>query len=145
MLNVHRFHDASHGASQRTFTASQVRGQQWTRSTLPNRQRLLRFRREVLTRIDELVSLKPILLVIQLLIATAGSQQFFMRSAFDNLTAFQHQDLVRAANRRKAVSDNERGAAATQGLQSPGSSLRFRCRDLTWLHPESGFSARPES
>src|ERR1700730_1505705 len=41
-----------------------------------------------------------------------------MRAAFDYLAAFQHQDLIRTANRRKAVSNNESGAAPTQRLQS---------------------------
>src|SRR2546422_2801376 len=41
-----------------------------------------------------------------------------MRAAFDYLATFQYQDLIRTANRRKTVGDDESGAAPTQRLQS---------------------------
>src|SRR5438132_5256200 len=41
-----------------------------------------------------------------------------MRAAFDYLATFQHQDLIRTANCREAVGNDESGAAPTQRLQS---------------------------
>src|SRR2546423_3457800 len=41
-----------------------------------------------------------------------------MRAAFDYLAAFQYQDLIRTADRRKTVGDDESGTAPAQRLQS---------------------------
>src|SRR6266851_1087108 len=41
-----------------------------------------------------------------------------MRAAFDYLATFQYQDLIRTANRRKTVGDDESRPAPTQRLQS---------------------------
>src|ERR1041384_3213732 len=40
-----------------------------------------------------------------------------MGAALDDLAAFHHEDLVRAADRGEAVGDHERGPAAPQGAQ----------------------------
>src|SRR6185436_16373890 len=74
--------------------------------------------REVFSGIDELIPLKAILLVVELLIASSGSKQLFMCAALDNLAAFQHQNLIRTANRREAVGDDECSTSPTQRLQS---------------------------
>jgi len=58
------------------------------------RQRFLRLGREILPRIDKLIALELVLPIVQLLVAPAGGQQFFVRASFDNLTMLQHQDLI---------------------------------------------------
>src|SRR6266550_5458646 len=41
-----------------------------------------------------------------------------MRAAFDYLATFQHQNLIRTADRRQAVGDDKSGASPAQRLQS---------------------------
>src|SRR5260370_287677 len=41
-----------------------------------------------------------------------------MRAALDDASAFNHQDLLRAPNRRKSMRDHERSAAAHQVAQA---------------------------
>src|SRR5256885_16251960 len=59
--------------------------------------------REVFARVDEPVLLEAVLLVVQLAIAPVPGEQLGMRAALDDLAAFHHQDLVRAADRGEAV------------------------------------------
>src|SRR5256885_1747503 len=68
--------------------------------------------REVFARVDEPVLLEAVLLVVQLAIAPVLGEQLGMRAALDDLAAFHHQDLVRAADRGEAVGDHERPPAA---------------------------------
>jgi hypothetical protein len=58
----------------------------------------LRLRHEVFSGIDELVTLKLVLLVVELPVTPISREQFFVSSAFDDLTVFQHQDLIAATN-----------------------------------------------
>src|ERR1044072_943633 len=81
-------------------------------------RRLEQFRREVFPGIDELVSLETILLVVQLLIASPCGEEFFVGTALDDLTSFQHQNLIGAPNRREPVGNHKRCASATQSLQA---------------------------
>src|ERR1043166_6929146 len=41
-----------------------------------------------------------------------------MRAALDDLAGFEHEDLIRAANRRQPMRDDEGGAARTQAPQT---------------------------
>src|SRR6185436_6098988 len=70
--------------------------------------------RKVLARIDERVLLRAILLFIELAIASAELNELAMRAALDNLAALEHQDLIGALDRRQAVRDDERRAAAAE-------------------------------
>src|SRR5713101_13040 len=88
------------------------------RKTLSSsRAQRLRLRREVFAGIDKLVALKLVLFIVELPVSPVRFEQFFMSAALNNLTAFQHQDLIGAANRRKPVSDHERRAPAAQLTQ----------------------------
>src|SRR5260370_42033731 len=89
------------------------------RKTLSSsRAQRLRLRREVFAGIYKLVALKLVLLVVELPVSPVRLEQFFMRAALDNLTAFQHQDLIAPANRGKPVRDHERRAPASKLTQS---------------------------
>src|SRR5450755_481298 len=89
------------------------------RKTL-GRSRLQRFRLgcEVFAGINELVALKLVLFIVELPVSPVLLEQFFMSAALDNLTAFQHQDLIGTSNRRKPMRDHERRAPASQLTQS---------------------------
>ena len=69
---------------------------------------------EVLARIDELVLLGAILRVVELLVAPAQTQQLRLRAALDDLAVLEHENLIRARDRREAVRDDERRAPAAQ-------------------------------
>src|SRR5690242_13032541 len=75
-------------------------------------------RREVFAGINKLVALKLVLLVIELPVTPVRREQFFVSAALDDLTVFQHQDLIGAANRGEPVRDHEGGAPAAQLTQS---------------------------
>src|SRR5262249_58233055 len=77
-----------------------------------------RFRREVFAGIDEAVALESILLVVELAISAGSGKQLFVRSALDDLTGFEHENLIGALNRRQPVRDDERRAAATQRFEA---------------------------
>src|SRR5581483_7800453 len=76
--------------------------------------RLLRLRREVLAGIDEAIGLELVLLVVQLPVAAVQPQQFGVRAALDDLARFEHQDLIRAADRRQPMRDDERRPPGSQ-------------------------------
>src|SRR6266851_3375303 len=89
------------------------------RKTLSSsRTQRFRLRREVFAGIDKLVALKLVLLVVELPVSPVRLEQFLMSAALDNLTAFQHQDLIGTANRGKPVRDHERRAPASKLTQS---------------------------
>src|SRR4029079_9080024 len=69
---------------------------------------------EVLARVDVLVLLGAVLLLVQLPIAATERDQLQMRAALDDLAVFQHEDLVRALDRRQTMGDDERRSAAAQ-------------------------------
>src|SRR5260370_36332141 len=78
----------------------------------------LRLRREVFAGIDKLVALKLVLFIVELPVSPVSLEQFLVSAALDNLTAFQHQDLIGTSNRRKPVRDHERRAPAARLTQS---------------------------
>src|SRR6266849_6219653 len=89
------------------------------RKTLSSsRAQRLRLRREVFAGIDKLVALKLVLLIVELPVTPVRLEQFLVSTALDNLTAFQHQDLIGTANRGQPVRDHERRAPASQLTQS---------------------------
>src|SRR6266550_4034065 len=57
--------------------------------------------------VDELIHDNAVLLFIQRAIAAADRHQFVMRSALDDASIFQDQDLIRFPNRREAVCNDE--------------------------------------
>src|SRR5262245_24329919 len=59
------------------------------RARRPLRHQGFRFRREVLSRIDEPVPLEAILLVVQLAVPSVLGEQLFVRAAFDDLTVLE--------------------------------------------------------
>src|SRR5580765_8475931 len=65
---------------------------------------------EVLARIDEPVLFPVVLTIVQLPIAAVEGHQLIVGAALHDLAVLQDQDLVRAANRREAVRDDERRA-----------------------------------
>src|SRR6476661_3082298 len=73
---------------------------------------------EVFARIDVLVLLGAVLLLVQLAIAATERDQLAMRSALDDLAVFQHEDLVRALDRRQTMGDDERRPAAAQRAET---------------------------
>src|SRR6185312_16684877 len=79
---------------------------------------LLRLRRKVLARVDEAIGLELVLLVVQLAVAAVEREQLLVRAALDDLAGFEHEDLIRAANRRQAMRDDKGGAARTQAPQA---------------------------
>src|SRR5260221_2834208 len=73
---------------------------------------------EVLARVDEPVELEAVLLVVELAIAPVPGQQLLVGAALDDLAAFEHQDLVGAADGREPVRDHERRAPPPQRAQT---------------------------
>src|SRR5687768_7465287 len=63
----------------------------------------LQLRREVLARIHKPVFLDLILLVVQLPISAGGRQQFVMAATLDDFAGLEHENLVRAPDRRQAM------------------------------------------
>src|SRR5690348_4221271 len=89
--------------------------EQRTRSThLDLLTRRRRDGQEILARVDEAISLGAVLLVVQLAIATAESEQFAMRPALDDDAIVEHKNLVGALDRRKPMRNDERRSAATE-------------------------------
>src|SRR5438876_1462456 len=74
----------------------------------------LRLRGEVLAGVDEEVLLKTVLLVVQLPVAAPPGEQLRVGAALDDLAALDHQDLIRAADGRQAMRDDEGGTASPQ-------------------------------
>ena len=68
--------------------------------------------------IDEAVALEVVLLVVELPVAAAAREQLVVRAALDDLAAFEHQNLIGAANRRQPVRDDERRPAVAQRSQA---------------------------
>src|SRR5207237_8223575 len=77
-----------------------------------------RFRREVVARFDEAVLRDAVLLVVQLTVPAARREQLLVRAALDDLAVLEHENLVRALNRRQPVGDDERRASLSQRLQA---------------------------
>src|SRR5450830_219600 len=65
-------------------------------------------RREVLARVDELVGFEVVLLVVERAVAAAQRDELRVRAPLDDLAVLEDQDLVRAADRRQPVRDDER-------------------------------------
>src|SRR5437879_11817151 len=77
----------------------------------------LRFRRdghEVLAGIDERILLGAVLLLVELAVTAAESDQLAVCAAFDDLPGLENEDLIRALDGREAVGDDERGASAAE-------------------------------
>src|SRR5215510_8681120 len=75
-------------------------------------------RREVLAVVDEAIGLELVLLVVQRAVAAAERDELRVRAALDDLALLEHEDLIRAADRREAVRDDERRAPAPQRLEA---------------------------
>src|ERR1041385_2711873 len=80
-----------------------------------NGDSLFRLRSKILAGIDEAIALEIVLLIVELFVPAVGDEQLLMRAVFDNLAAFEHQNLIGAPNRRQPVRDHERRPAAPQG------------------------------
>src|SRR6185437_1145656 len=76
--------------------------------------RLGQFRREIFAWIDETVRLELVLLVVERPVAAAERDQLGVAAALDDLPAFQHEDLIGAADRREAMRDDEGRAPMAQ-------------------------------
>src|SRR5438105_4787363 len=83
-----------------------------------SRAQRLRLRREVFAGINKLVALKLVLFIVELPVSPVSLEQFFVSAALDNLTVFQHQDLIGTANRGQPVRDHESRAPAAKLAQS---------------------------
>src|SRR2546430_9480709 len=70
---------------------------------------------EILAGIDEAIALEIVLFIVELFVPAVGDEQLLMRAVFDNLAAFEYQNLIGAPNRRQTVRDHERRPAAPQG------------------------------
>ena len=81
------------------------------------RNRLLRLGCEVLARVDESIRLEVVLLVVELPVSATERQQLGMRAALDDLPGLEHENLIRAADRREPMGDHERRAARPQTPQ----------------------------
>src|SRR4029078_12341414 len=81
-------------------------------------QRLSQCRRKIFAGIDELVALKLVLLVIELFVPAFSREQLLVGAPFDDLTAFEDQDLVGAPDRGEPVRDDEGRASPPQRSQS---------------------------
>lgn len=55
--------------------------------------------REIFAGIDELVTLEFVLLVVELFVPAISREQLLVCATFDDLSAFQDQNLIGAANR----------------------------------------------
>src|SRR5262249_40263858 len=77
-----------------------------------------RFRGEIFTGVDEAIPLESVLFVIELPITAARCEELAMRAAFNDFAVFQHQNLIRAADRRQTVRDDEGGPAPAQRLEA---------------------------
>src|ERR1043165_9295802 len=73
--------------------------------------------REVLAGVDETIALEAVLLVIELTVAPGLDEELLVRSAFDDLAGFSHENLIGAPDRRQPVRDHERRAASTQRFE----------------------------
>src|SRR5207237_628700 len=116
----------------------------------------LRLRGEVLAGVDEEVLLKTVLLVVQLPVAAPPGEQVRVGAALDDLAALDHQDLIRAADGRQAMRDDEGGTASPRVAEpvlsnrtSAGSATPLcrrysvsgmvpRSRPSTRIRPDSG-------
>ncbi len=63
---------------------------------------------------EKQVLLEAVLLGVELVVAAAELEQRLMRAALDDAAAFDHQDLIGAADGREPVGDDERRAALHQ-------------------------------
>ena len=78
------------------------------------------FRREILAGVDEPVAFELVLLVVQLPVAAAPGEQLLVRSSLDDLPGFEHENLIRALDRRQPMRNDERGASAAVPASRPG-------------------------
>src|SRR5262245_27729969 len=79
---------------------------------------LVRLRGEVFTRVDESIRLKPVLLVVQLPVPPVERQQLDVCPPLDDLSPFEHQNLVGAPDCGETMGNDKRGAARTQTPQA---------------------------
>src|SRR5512135_511428 len=101
-------------AASRTARALQPRG----RSDRCRHRYRLRFRREILSRVDEPVALEAVLLVVELAVAPTRGEQLAVSAALHDLSRLEYQDLIRALDGGEPVRDHERRPAAAQTLQA---------------------------
>src|SRR5260221_491546 len=87
-----------------------------------------------LARGEEQVLLEPELAVIEIAIAAAERMQRLVRAALDDAAFLDHQDLIRATDRRKPVRDHERRPPLHQVLE-PGVD-NAEMRPMIVLFPE---------
>src|SRR5687767_12470236 len=76
------------------------------------------FRREVLSRIDEAVVLDSVLFVVELAIPSVQGDELRVTSPLDDLSVFEHENLVGALDGREAMGDHESRSAPTKGAKS---------------------------
>src|SRR6185437_4160569 len=84
------------------------------------------------TGCEKQIRLDAVLLRVQIKIAAGGSVERFVGAAFNDSAAFEHEDLIGAANRGKAMGDHKRGPAAHQIAeafldQGLGFGIEARC------------------
>src|SRR5947208_11449738 len=94
---------------------------------------------EILAGIDEAIALEIVLFIVELFVPAVGDEQLLMRAVFDNLAAFEYQNLIGAPNRRQTVCDHERRPAAPQGPQAIlnlGFALRVETRGRLVQHQD---------
>ena len=65
-----------------------------------------------------MIALELVLLVVELLVPSVSREQLLVCPPFDDLAAFKDQDLIRAADRREPVGDDEGRAPTAQRTQS---------------------------
>src|SRR6185295_5822706 len=68
--------------------------------------------------VDEAVGFEVVLFVVELFVAAGGGEELGVGAALDDLSSFEDEDLVGAADGREAVGDDERSAAAAEGAEA---------------------------
>src|SRR4030095_2895461 len=76
------------------------------------------FMRDILAMGEELIALEFVLLVVKLFVTPTGGEQRLVVAALDDLSIFQDQDLIRAANGREAVCNDKGRTPFTQRAQT---------------------------
>src|SRR5262245_41373301 len=62
--------------------------------------------------------LEVVLFIVKLLVTPAGGEQQLVGAALDDLSIFQNQDLIRAANRRESVCNDKSRTPFAQRAQT---------------------------
>src|SRR5215203_3020819 len=75
------------------------------------------FRREAIAWRDQRIAFEAVLSRVQPVIAPVGPQQLFVRTALDDFTVLEHENLIGAADRRKPMGDHERGPSPSERVE----------------------------